>query len=284
MGYSLRVRAALFLLALVGLAPLAGCVASQNYVGSVSRTAAESAMKGAAEEIPGLAEPLRKIVRQALLEDDTLEQVAQRITQATVGSVQATLRSPEMQKAIDDDIARAMTLLIREGGEGTDRLIQVAGPALQATIRRAIVDATDDLRGRLERDVAPTSRALATANAELLVNMVAAGLDAQLRHFRETAHTMGRELIDSANGGVTISAGPFGEASREVLREALGGIKQAVREDLPDREEVVLVAAIVAVGTLLTLCTATLAFFWWRYRRSAKSLAMMTASRSHVPG
>jgi hypothetical protein len=276
--HDVLVRAAFSVLTLVTVTSLAGCVASQNYVGAVSRTAAESAVKGAAEEIPELADPLRKIVRQALLEDDTLPQVAQRITQATVESVQATLRSPEMQKAIDDIITRAMTMLVQEGSEGTDRLIQAAAPALQETIRRAIVDAAADLRGRLERDVTPTSRALAATNAELLVNMVAAGLDAQLEHIRETAHTIGRELISTANDSMNVSAGPFGEATHAVLQEVIGGVKQAVREGLPDHEEVALIAAIVVVSTLLVLCTAALALYWWRYQRSAKWLAIVATS------
>ncbi len=147
--------------------------------------------------------------------------------------------------------------------EGAAEGLPALKTPLQSVLRQTLLDAT---------------RALARANGELLVNTLAAGLDVQLQHIRETARDVGRGLINEAAGSMNDNKEVVGRLMQVAMLHAMRGAREGVREGLPENLRVPLTAAIVVLGTLLAVAGTGLALYWRRYQQSAKSLTIIAES------
>jgi hypothetical protein len=199
---------------------LGGC-ASQEFLRSLGQSASSGAMEGVGRGIPGLTEPIKQALRDALLEDETLRRAAGQLGGAAVLGAQERLRSPELAEQldalVDRLVARAATdgnealrqliearlaspelraqvdafvaatiaKLASGGDEAIRQLVQTAGAELRTELRAAMVDsitvATAKLRERLEQDVTPATQMLAQRTAEQLVATLVVGLEGPLQ-------------------------------------------------------------------------------------------------------
>lgn len=267
--------AALTALMFVAVTSLVGCVGTREYVDRASHDAARSAVQGAAEGLPSLTEPLKKTARQVLLDDDTLSQVSQRLTESTLASMRSGLAATDTRELVDDLVGRTMTALGRDGGRATADVIRAAEPELSEALRRATAMTMTTLRENLERDLIPRTRVLAQANAEVLLNTLAASLDIQLTHVRQAARDIGRDIISEAAATMRDRKDFVGEVTHVAMLQAVRGAREGVWETLPGRVPTEVVAGMMTLVALLILSAGGLVIFWWRYRQSTKSLTII---------
>lgn len=279
----MRPAGALALLALT----LTGCVTTRDYVDRTSREAARSAVQGAAEELPSLTEPLRETMLQTVREtlqavEETLPEISRRVTEATLDSVRAGLRDTKTQALVDELVARTIARLEREGTGATRQLIRAVEPVIGEAVGRVVSAATLALQRDLEQELAPRARALAQAGADVLVSTLAAGLDVQLEHLRQTARDIGRELISEAAISMRDHKELVGEVSRVAMQQAVLGAREAVWESLPERVPRGVLLTMAALAALLVACGGVLTVYWWRYRQSARSLTIIARQINDV--
>ncbi len=261
-------------LAVVVVWSVAGCVSTHGYVERLSHDAGRGAAEGVATALPELSDPLRKTVRSTLLDDDTLQQAAQRLTQATVLSLRNGLSATDTQKSIEDLVSHTVGTLDREGSEAVRQLSQSVEPRLKQALRETLASGSIELRGSLERDLAPTIRDLAKANADIVVKTLAAGLKAQLSHIREAARNTGSDLITEAASGMKDNKEVVGRFTQRMVAQALHRPATTMRADL----RVSLIGVLAVFGVLLVLCAAGLAVYWRRYEQSVKAIATIAES------
>jgi len=276
---------------LLALALLGGCV-SQDYYRMTAQSAASGAMQGVREGIPGIQEPLRQTLRGALVDDPVLKEAARDMTRSAVEVLEARLASPEMRRQVDALVAQAMESLRRDGDETIQRLVAAAGATLEVEIRRVttagILATTTTLRDSLERDVTPAAERLARRMGEELVTSLVKGLEGPLQKtMLQAGRNMSQALIKGAAEGAEdpINQAGFGGLTSHVMLQAMRGARQGMTEGLPDQRQVALISGMVLLGALVLATSGGLAFFWWRYQQSAKTLTIVAKSiNNHQSG
>jgi hypothetical protein len=275
-----RAARALGLLALL----LGGCV-SPDYLRGTGQSAATGAMQGVRDGLPGLEAPLRQTLRGALVDDPTLRDAARDMTRSAVEVLEARLGSPEMRAQVDALVAQAMASLGRDGDEKVRALVETAGGALEAELRRVatagILAATTTLRDSLERDVTPAAQRLAQRMGDQLIVSLVAGLEGPLQQaMLRAGRNMSQALIRGAAEGADdpINQAGFGGLTNHVMLQAVRGAKQGMREGLPDQGQVALISGLVLLGALVLVSGGGLAVVWWRYQQSAKTLTIVAES------
>jgi hypothetical protein len=270
---------------------LAGCV-SQDYYRATGQSAAAGAMQGVRDGIPGIQEPLRQTLRGVLVDDPGLKDAARDMTRSAVDALEARLGSPEMRRQVDALVAQAMESLRRDGDETVRGLIKAAGGTLEAELHRvataSILAATTTLRDSLERDVTPAAQRLASRMGEELVASVVRGLEGPLQAtMLQAGRNMSQALIKGAAEGADdpLNQAGFGGLTNHVMLQAVRGARQGMTEGLPDQAQVALISGMVLLGALVLATSGGLAFFWWRYQQSAKTLTIVAKSiNSHQSG
>jgi hypothetical protein len=275
-----RAARALGLLALL----LGGCV-SPDYLRGTGQSAATGAMQGVRDGLPGLEAPLRQTLRGALVDDPMLRDAARDMTRSAVEVLEARLGSPEMRAQVDALVAQAMASLGRDGDEKVRALVETAGGALEAELRRVatagILAATTTLRDSLERDVTPAAQRLAQRMGDQLIVSLVAGLEGPLQQaMLRAGRNMSQALIRGAAEGADdpINQAGFGGLTNHVMLQAVRGAKQGMREGLPDQGQVALISGLVLLGALVLVSGGGLAVVWWRYQQSAKTLTIVAES------
>ena len=276
---------------LLALALLGGCV-SQDYYRATGQSAASGAMQGVREGIAGIQEPLRQTLRGALVDDPMLKEAARDMTRSAVDVLEARLGSPEMRRQVDALVAQAMESLSRDADEPIRSLVKTAGGTLEAELRRvatvSILAATTTLRDSIERDVNPATQRLAKGMADQLVVSLVAGLEGPLQQaMLRAGRNMSQALIKGAAEGADdpINQAGFGGLTNHVMLQAIRGAKEGMREGLPDQAQIALVSGMVLLGALVLASSGGLAFFWWRYQQSAKTLTIVAKSiNNHQSG
>jgi hypothetical protein len=281
------IRRATFQASALGLLvqPLLGGCLSQDYYRATGQSVATGAMQGVRDGIPGIQEPLRQTLRGALVDDPALKEAARDMTRSAVDVLEARLGSPEMRGQVDALVAQAMERLRRDGDETVRGLITAAGGTLEAELRRvatvSILAATTTLRDSIERDVTPAAQRLASRMGEELIVSLVKGLEGPLQEdMLRAGRNMSQALIKGAAEGADdpINQAGFGGLTNHVMLQAVRGAKQGMREGLPDQTQVALISGLVLLGALVLASSAGLAFFWWRYQQSAKTLTIVAES------
>ncbi len=276
---------------LLALALLGGCV-SQDYYRTTAQSAASGAMQGVRDGIPGIQEPLRQTLRGALVDDPVLKEAARDMARSAVEVLEARLGSPEMRRQVDALVAQAMESLRRDTDEAVRELVKTAGATLELELRRVaaagILATTTTLRDSLDRDVTPSAERLARRMGEELVASVVKGLEGPLqKSMLQAGRNMSQALMKGAAEGAEdpINQAGFGGLTSHVMLQAMRGARQGMTEGLPDQAQVALISGIVLLGALLLASSGGLAFFWWRYQRSAKTLTIVAKSiNNHQSG
>jgi hypothetical protein len=270
--------------ALLASAHLGGCV-TQDYIRGAGQSAAAGAMQGVSEGIPSIREPLRQTLRGALVDDPALRDAAREMTQSALQVLQTRLGSPEMRQQVDALVAQAMESLNRDGDETVRGLIKAASGQLEGELRRvateSILAVTTALRDSVERDVSPATQRLAKRMADQLVVSLVEGLEGPLQERLAMAgRNMAQALIKGAAEGADdpINQAGFGDLTNHVMLQAVRGAKQGMREGLPDRTQAALISAVILLGAMVLGSGAGLAYFWWRYQQSAKTLTIVAES------
>jgi hypothetical protein len=70
----------------------------------------------------------------------------------------------------------------------------------------------------------------------------------------------------------------FGDLTHQVMLQAMRGARQGMSEGLPNRTQVALISAVVLLGVMVLGSGGGLAWFWWRYQQSAKTLTIVAES------
>ena len=276
---------------LLALALLGGCV-SQDYYRTTAQSAASGAMQGVRDGIPGIQEPLRQTLRGALVDDPVLKEAARDMARSAVEVLEARLGSPEMRRQVDALVAQAMESLRRDTDEAVRELVKTASATLELELRRVaaagILATTTTLRDSLDRDVTPSAERLASRMGEELVASVVKGLEGPLqKSMLQAGRNMSQALMKGAAEGAEdpINQAGFGGLTSHVMLQAMRGARQGMTEGLPDQAQVALISGMVLLGTLLLASSGGLAFFWWRYQRSAKTLTIVAKSiNNHQSG
>lgn len=271
-------------LGLLALLALAGCV-SPDYIRGTGQSAAAGAMQGVRDGIPALQEPLRQTLRGALVDDPMLRDAARDMTRSAVEVLEARLGSPEMRAQVDALVAQAMARLGRDADEKVRALVEAAGGTLEVELRRvaavSLLAATTTLRDSLERDVTPAAERLAQRMGDQLIGSLVAGLEGPLQQaMLRAGRNMSQALIRGAAEGADdpINQAGLGGLTNHVMLQAVRGAKQGMREGLPDQAQVALISGLVLLGALVLASGSGLAFFWWRYQQSAKTLTIVAES------
>jgi len=282
-----RARRWLAMLALPTVAGLGGCV-TQEYIHGAGQSAASGAMQGISEGIPAIREPLRQTLHGVLVDDPTLRDAAREMTQSALQVLQTRLGSPEMRQQVDALVTQAMTSLARDGDDTVRALIKAAGAQLETELRtvatQSILVATTSLRDSIERDVTPATQRLAKRMADQLVVSLVEGLEGPLQDRLQVAgRNMAQALIKGAAEGAEdpVNQAGFGGLTSHVMLQAVRGAKEGMREGLPDRAQVALISAVILLGGLVLGSATGLAYFWWRYQQSAKTLTIVAESINH---
>lgn len=275
-------RVARSLLWLLLMLPLWSCGSLKETM----RTLGRSAAQGVTDELPNMKAPLQKTLRDALLGDDMLKQLATKVTEATVRSVSEELARGELSKHVDALVGHALETLGQKGSESTRQLIRAAGPELKEMLRGVVEQSLNAaggaLRQQLQGNLAQASAALAEKTADALAKSLARSLSAELKgplgdQLQKTAGSMGQQFIGSA---ATTLRDPTTQTAvhdfvSNAARGAVHGAKSGVNDGLPDRLQVALIAGVLVLGTLLFLCAIGLGLIIHRYRQSTKSLTII---------
>jgi len=260
-----------------------GCV-SQGFIHGAGQSAAAGAMQGVREGIPGLQDPLRQTLRGSL-EDPALVRAARDMTDSAMQTLQARLGSPEMRQEVDLLVTQAMESLHRSGDRTVQALVKGAGDQLEIELRKvatgSILAATTTLRDSIERDVNPATQRLARQMGEQLVASLVAGLEGPMQaRLQLVGRNMSLALIKGAAEGADdpVNQAGFGGLTHQVMLQAMRGARQGMSEGLPNRTQVALISAVVLLGVLVLGSGGGLAWFWWRYQQSTKTLTIVAES------
>jgi hypothetical protein len=260
-----------------------GCV-SGDFINGAGQSAAAGAMQGVRDGIPGLQEPLRQTLRGSL-EDPALARAAREMTGSAMEALQASLGSPEMRRQVDLLVTQAMESLHRSGDGTVQALVKSAGDQLEAELRKvataSILAATTTLRDSIERDVNPATQRLARQMGEQLVASLVAGLKGPMQaELRDIGRNMSQALIRGAAEGADdpLNQAGFGGLTHQVMLQAMRGARQGMTEGLPNRTQAALISAVVLLGAMVLASGAGLAWFWWRYQQSSKTLTIVAES------
>jgi hypothetical protein len=277
-------RGALWLTTLGLLAAAHGGCVSQDFIHGAGQSAAAGAMQGMREGIPGLQDPLRQTLRGSL-EDPALARAARDMTDSAMQTLQARLGSPEMRQEVDLLVTQAMESLHRSGDRTVQALVKGAGDQLEIELRKvatgSILAATTTLRDSIERDVNPATQRLARQMGEQLVASLVAGLEGPMQaRLQLVGRNMSLALIKGAAEGADdpVNQAGFGGLTHQVMLQAMRGARQGMSEGLPNRTQVALISAVVLLGVLVLGSGGGLAWFWWRYQQSAKTLTIVAES------
>ena len=277
-------RGALWLTTLGLLAGAHGGCASQDFIHGAGQSAAAGAMQGVREGIPGLQDPLRQTLRGSL-EDPALARAARDMTDSAMQSLQARLGSPEMRQQVDLLVTQAMESLQRSGDATVQALVKGAGDQLEVELRKvataSILAATTTLRDSIERDVNPATQRLARQMGEQLVASLVTGLEGPMQaRLQLVGRNMSLALIKGAAEGADdpVNQAGFGDLTHQVMLQAMRGARQGMSEGLPNRTQVALISAVVLLGVMVLGSGGGLAWFWWRYQQSAKTLTIVAES------
>ncbi len=272
-------------LAALGLlgASLGGCV-TQEFIHGAGHSAAAGAMQGVRDGIPALQEPLRQTLRGSL-EDPALARAAREVTDSAMEALQARLGSPEMRRQVDRLVSEAMESLARSGDGTMQALVKATGDQLEAQMRKvataSILATTAALRDSIERDVNPATQRLARQMGESLIASLVAGLEGPMQaRLHDIGRDMSQALIRGAAEGAEdpITQAGFGGLTQHVMLRAMRGARQGMTEGLPDTTQAALISAVVLLGAMVLGLGAGLAWFWWRYQQSAKTLTIVAES------
>lgn len=260
------------------LVAAAGCGSLKDTM----RGLGSSAMKGVGDELPNLKAPLQKTLRETLLSDDMLQQAAQRITSATMRSLETGLADPALHKRIDELVGNALKAVGEKGGAATQQLLQTAGPELKTALRGAVLqtvaEASSALKDAIQKDLTAATQQLAKGTAEALANALVAALDGPLgQRLQQTAGQMGQRLASETTAGLRdpASKAAVSEFAHSAMQGAVRGAKAGLDEGLPDRLQVALIASAVVMGALILLLTASVVLIYRRYKHSTQSLAIV---------
>ena len=260
-----------------------GCV-SPDFIHGAGQSAAAGAMQGVREGIPGLQEPLRQTLRGSL-EDPALARAAREMTGSAMDALQARLGSPEMRQQVDLLVTQAMESLHRSGDGTVQALVKSAGDQLEAELRKiatgSILAATTTLRDSIERDVNPATQRLARQMGEQLIASLVAGLKGPMQaELQDIGRNMSQALIKGAAEGADdpMNQAGFGGLTHQVMLQAMRGARQGMTEGLPNRTQAALISAVVMLGAMVLGSGGGLAWFWWRYQQSAKTLTIVAES------
>ena len=277
-------RGALWLTTLGLLAGAHGGCVSPDFIHDAGQSAAAGAMQGVREGIPGLQDPLRQTLRGSL-EDPALARAARDMTDSAMRSLQARLGSPEMRQQVDLLVTQAMESLKRSGDGTVQALVKGAGDQLEVELRKvataSILAATTTLRDSIERDVNPATQRLARQMGEHLVASLVTGLEGPMQaRLQLVGRNMSLALIKGAAEGADdpVNQAGFGDLTHQVMLQAMRGARQGMSEGLPNRTQVALISAVVLLGVMVLGSGGGLAWFWWRYQQSAKTLTIVAES------
>lgn len=264
------------------LLPLLACGSLKDTMRGLGRSAAQ----GVTDELPNMKAPLQRTLREALLGDDMLKQLATRVTEATVRSVSDELARGELSKRIDEMVTHVLETTAQKGTDSTRQLLRAAGPelkeALRGVVESTLTSAGTALKQQLQTNIAEATAVVVDKAADTLAKSLAKALVTELKgplgeQLKQTAGAMGSQL---ATGTTTTLRDPANQQAAhdffaKAARGAVSGAKSGVNEGLPDRLQVALIAGTLVMGGLLLLCSVGLAVIVHRYRQSTKSLAII---------
>ncbi len=241
-----------------------------------------SAAAGVGEELPKMKEPLKKILRETLLEDDTIKQVAARASEGAFDAVGRRLADAEVQKRLDGLVSHVLQTLEQRGSDATRNLLRSAGPELREALRSAVAEtvtaAGGALKESIEKDLTKAAEQLAKSTAEALTIALVQALDGPLgKRMEQSAGQMAQQIVGQATSALRDpnSKAAVSEFTESAMRGAVRGTRDAVSEGLPNRLQSALVATLVVLGTLFFLALVGVVLLWNRYKLSTKSLAII---------
>lgn len=266
---------------------LAVCLATSLSAGCASwnttvKNLGKSATQGVGEELPRLKQPIREILRDSLLSDDTLEQASRRLTQGAMKTLQSEIGDEELHKRVDGLVADVMTVLGNKGSEAVQQVVRTAGPELRQALRDAIVEmlsaARVVLKDAIQKDLTEASQVLAKSLAETLAAALTKQLEGPLgKQLESTAGQLGQKLAGEATAalGSPASKAAVGEFTESAMRGAVRGARDGVNDGLPNRIQVGLIAAVVVLFCVLVLLSLGSFILFRRYRHSTKALTII---------
>ena len=241
-----------------------------------------SAAAGVGEELPKMKEPLKKILRETLLEDDTIKQVAARASEGAFDAIGRRLADAEVQKRLDVIVSHVLQTLEQRGSEATRNLLRTAGPELREALRGAVAEtiatAGSALKESIEKDLTKAAEQLAKSTADALTTALVQALDGPLgKRMEQSAGQMAQQLVGQATSSLRDpnSKAAVAEFTESAMRGAVRGTREAVSEGLPSRLQNALVAGLVVVASFLFLSIVGCLLLWSRYKMSTKSLAII---------
>ena len=268
------------LVLLVAVLALAGtsCASWMQRVRDYGRSAAA----GVGEELPKMKEPLKKILRETLLEDDTIKQVAARASEGAFDAIGRRLADAEVQKRLDGIVSHVLQTLEQRGSEATKNLLRSAGPELREALRGAVAETVSAAGGALkesiEQDLTKAAEHLAKSTADALTTALVQALDGPLgKRMEQSAGQMAQQIVGQATHALRdpSSKAAVSEFTESAMRGAIRGTREGVNEGLPNRLQSALIAALVVIGMLFCAALAGVVLLWSRYRLSTKSLAII---------
>lgn len=275
-----RTQARLWLTCFVAALSLSGtgCASWMQRIRDYGRSAAS----GVGDELPKMKEPLKKILRETLLEDDTIKQVAARASEGAFDAIGRKLADAEVQKRLDGIVSHVIGTLEQRGSEATRNLLRTAGPELREALRGAVSEtvtaAGGALKESLEKDLTKASQHLAKSTAEALTTALLQALDGPLgKRLEQSAGQMAQQMVGQATFALRDpnSKAAISEFTESAMRGAVRGTREGVNEGLPNRLQSALIAGIVVLGALVVLAAIGMLLLWSRYRLSTKSLAII---------
>lgn len=241
-----------------------------------------SAAAGVGEELPKMKEPLKKILRETLLEDDTIKQVAARASEGAFDAIGRRLADAEVQKRLDGIVSHVLQTLEQRGSEATKNLLRSAGPELREALRGAVAETVSAAGGALkesiEKDLTKAAEHLAKSTADALTTALVQALDGPLgKRMEQSAGQMAQQIVGQATNALRDpnSKAAVSEFTESAMRGAVRGTREGVNEGLPNRLQSALIAALVVVAMLFCAAIAGVVLLWSRYRLSTKSLAII---------
>ncbi len=241
-----------------------------------------SAAAGVGDELPRMKEPLKKMLRETLLEDDTIKQVAARASEGAFDAVGRRLADAEVQKRLDSLVSHVLQTLEQRGSDATRSLLRTAGPELREALRSAVGEtvtaAGGALKESIEKDLTKAAEQLAKSTAEALTTALVQALDGPLgKRMEQSAGQMAQQIVGQATQTLRdpSSKAAVSEFTESAMRGAVRGTREAVSEGLPNRLQSALIAGMVVVGTLFFVALLGVLLLWNRYRLSTKSLTII---------
>lgn len=242
----------------------------------------KSAAKGFSEGLPAMKEPTKKLLRDMLLEGDTLKLATDQAVTTAVRSLTRELADAEVQKRVDGLVEHTLGVLAQRGGDVTKTLLRTAGPELREALRQAVVhtmnEASAALKDSLEKQLTPATEHLARHTAEVLADSLVKALDGPLgKKFEQTAGQMGQHLIGEATSALASPSSKMAvaEFAESATRGAVRGARAEVSAGLPAHLQTALIASLVVLGALLLLFGIGAFSIWHRYQQSTTALAII---------